>query len=57
MAEYMVEYTQERFFRGWVYAGSKEDAINLVISGMVEDLECYGTEIQDSIDVKEVLED
>lgn len=52
MPKYAVEYTQERFFRGWVEAENRDEALEMLFNGEVEDLECYGTEIQDSVDCK-----
>ena len=56
MPKYRIEWTEEVWRRVTVEAESQEDALTRLIEGEFDDVEPYGFETQDSVDITEVDE-
>ena len=56
MARYKIEWTEEVWRRVTVEADSEEDALTRLIEGEFDDVQPYGCETQDSVEITEVGE-
>jgi hypothetical protein len=58
MPKFQVEWTEEYWFRTTIEAKDKQEAIDIWSEGAYnQDLEPFGIEIQDGIDITELEED
>jgi hypothetical protein len=56
MAKFQIDWTEEVWKRVTVEAESEEDVLTRFIEGEFEDVEPYGGDTQDSVDIQKVGE-